>query len=146
MEYWSSICSVLVDVARKVVRLGFDVIELLAKPCIFLYHNRWLCCVMMNLSLKRVRAWTVPVLKWYQTGAFSSEHFVPPVEEFKSVLKALDTPSRPGTPGTTVLKVCRLCSKENKDVMSNQWKLTIRENGSYYCYRCSHGMKLMLRK
>jgi hypothetical protein len=130
----------------KSCKLGFDVVGLLVKPCIFRNYNRWICCVMMNLSLKRVGAWTVPVSKWYQTGAFVSEHFVPPVEEFKSVLNALDTPTRPGgTPGTTVLKVCRLCSKENKDVMSNHWKLTIRENGSYYCFRCSHGMELMLR-
>ncbi len=41
--------------------------------------------------------------------------------------------------GDIEVKECHLCSKGNKSKMDNLWKLNIRSNGTYYCFRCSCG-------
>jgi hypothetical protein len=33
-------------------------------------------------------------------------------------------------------KICRLCTKKNKDKIDNIWKLSVRHDGSYHCFRC----------
>jgi len=35
--------------------------------------------------------------------------------------------------------VCNLCDKERKTNADNIWKLRVRQDGSYYCFRCSKG-------
>eukprot|EP00981_Chlorochromonas_danica_P015560 scaffold13271_cov179-Ochromonas_danica.AAC.3 len=41
--------------------------------------------------------------------------------------------------GCLEVKQCNLCSKGNKDKADNLWKLNVRPDGSYYCYRCAIG-------
>ena len=37
------------------------------------------------------------------------------------------------------VKECKLCLKGNRNKLGNQWKLFVRCDGSYYCYRCANG-------
>lgn len=60
-------------------------------------------------------------------------------EEIVHVINTLKTEHRVKDDGYIELKECNLCSKPNKDKVDNIWKLNIRPDGSYYCYRCSMG-------
>jgi hypothetical protein len=39
--------------------------------------------------------------------------------------------------GFVEVRECHLCNKQNKNKPDNIWKLGIRANGSYHCFRCS---------
>jgi hypothetical protein len=73
------------------------------------------------------------------SSTFVSEHFTPDPLDFKSVLANMDSKTRVASDGTLTVKVCRLCPKGNKEDVGNHWKLTVRPNGSYFCYRCTQG-------
>jgi twinkle protein len=53
------------------------------------------------------------------------------------IAAAMNTEYRTNSSGDYELKHCHFCSKGNKDNHDNLWKLVVRENASYYCYRCS---------
>lgn len=80
------------------------------------------------------------------TKTFTSEHFIPDSTELKNVITSLNSDTRVANNGSVTVKVCRLCSKGNKDDMGNLWKLTIRNDGSHHCFRCSQGMTLQTQK
>lgn len=67
------------------------------------------------------------------------------------LLAALATKARVRSNGDYEVKHCNLCDKPNKEKLDNLWKLLIRPDCSYYCYRCACGggssnMKLILSK
>jgi hypothetical protein len=71
-------------------------------------------------------------------STFVSEHYQVEKEEILSLLKTMDTETRQKTAdGPIEVKVCKLCPKKNKTNPDNIWKLNVRQNGSYHCYRCS---------
>ena len=81
-------------------------------------------------------------VKRLSSKTFVSNHYVPDTEDMKKVVAALDSDTRVQNDGVLSVKVCRLCTKGNKDDMGNLWKLLIRRDGSYHCYRCTQGIKL----
>ena len=76
---------------------------------------------------------------------FVSEHYSPDAEDMKKVVAAMDSDTRLQNDGVLSVKVCRLCTKGNKDDMGNLWKLLIRKDGSFHCYRCTQGMGTISR-
>ena len=52
------------------------------------------------------------------------------VDDMKTVYRQKDENS------PIEVKECRLCDKKNKSAPDNLWKLNIRPDGSYNCYRC----------
>jgi twinkle protein len=69
---------------------------------------------------------------------FVSKHYVVPPNELKKVIDHMSSETRPQN-GQLQVKVCKLCTKSNKTKADNIWKLNIRPDGSYYCFRCSCG-------
>lgn len=82
---------------------------------------------------------TVGNVRSLSSTTFVSEHFTPDPTDFKNVLANMDSKTRVASDGTLTVKVCRLCPKGNKEDVGNHWKLTLRPNGSYFCYRCTKG-------
>lgn len=82
---------------------------------------------------------TIGYVRKLSSGTFVSEHFTPDPTDFKNVLANMDSKTRVASDGTLTVKVCKLCSKGNKEDVGNHWKLTLRPNGSYFCYRCTQG-------
>lgn len=76
-------------------------------------------------------------------GAFVSKHFKVSDGEMIEVLQEMDTEirenSNSGNGKIVEVKECKLCIKSNKNKLDNLWKLFVRCDGSYYCYRCSQG-------
>lgn len=70
---------------------------------------------------------------------FVSDHFVPEAEDMQAIVDALGSETRAKTEGEIEVKICNLCTKGNKQDLGNLWKLLLRKNGSYFCYRCSKG-------
>ena len=66
-----------------------------------------------------------------------SKHYNVDAAELRGVVDRMETDMRRADNGELCLKVCKLCSKGNKTKADNIWKLRIRKDGSYYCYRCS---------
>lgn len=65
---------------------------------------------------------------------------LPPVdatEAVSSFVKSLPSEHRIDSKGQFEIKECRLCSKGGFEKPDNCWKLSIRTDGSYYCYRCA---------
>ncbi|RYH05345.1 hypothetical protein EON65_44995 [archaeon] len=60
-------------------------------------------------------------------------------DEVRDVVDRLNTETRVRDNGYMEVKICGLCPKGNKDKIDNLWKLNIRPDGSYYCYRCAVG-------
>lgn len=56
-----------------------------------------------------------------------------------TVVDSLQTEHRLKDNGCLELKQCNLCSKPNKEKVDNIWKLNVRPDGSYYCFRCGIG-------
>ena len=79
--------------------------------------------------------------KGFSSKTFVSEHYTPDAEDMKKVVAAMDSDTRLQNDGVLSVKICRLCTKGNKDDMGNLWKLLIRKDGSFHCYRCSQGAK-----
>ena len=59
--------------------------------------------------------------------------------EVQEMLNLMISEKRIATNGDTQVKECYLCEKKNKCEEDNIWRLYVRSNGSYYCYRCSKG-------
>ena len=62
-------------------------------------------------------------------------------DDFKSIITNLKSDVRQNKDGEILVKCCRLCDKKNKMAEGNLWKLVIRNNASFYCYRCAFGGK-----
>lgn len=56
-----------------------------------------------------------------------------------AVVAQWNTSYRAKPTGEVEVKECHLCSKGNRSNIDNLWKLCVRPNGSYYCFRCSCG-------
>eukprot|EP01039_Chlorochromonas_danica_P005868 gene5868-6461_t len=69
----------------------------------------------------------------------STSNVLLPSEEIMTVINAMKTDHRQRENGCLEVKQCNLCSKGNKDKADNLWKLNVRPDGSYYCYRCAIG-------
>ena len=70
-------------------------------------------------------------------NSFVSKHFKLDQNELKKVIATMDTEYRDCQDGIE-FKLCKLCSKGNKTHSGNIWKLRVRTDGSFYCFRCSH--------
>lgn len=72
---------------------------------------------------------------------FVSKHYeVNPSELTSLITKSFKDVRRNDSSETVEIKKCfNDCVKERKGMADNAWKLNIRQNGSYYCYRCSSG-------
>ena len=62
----------------------------------------------------------------------------PPSAEVASVVACMNSEVRKKSNGDYEVKICRLCDKENKFNEDNLWKLLVRPDGSYHCYRCAN--------
>lgn len=70
-------------------------------------------------------------------STFVSEHYQVEKEEILSLLKTMETETRQkSASGPYEVKECKLCNKKNRSMPDNIWKLNVRQNGSYHCYRC----------
>ena len=76
---------------------------------------------------------------WCCFSTFVSKHFTVDPVEFKRLLDTMGTEVRlaSNSEDDIELKVCKLCMKGNKTKGDNLWKLRIRKNGSFYCFRCA---------
>lgn len=99
-------------------------------------------CLLASQALHRS---TFGCFRNLASSTFVSEHFSPDQADFKNVLENMDSKTRVASDGTLTVKVCRLCSKGNKEDVGNHWKLTVRPNGSYFCYRCTQGVVLEMQ-
>lgn len=72
-------------------------------------------------------------------STFVSKHFNVDPKELGRVISSMNTEIREGTDGKIEIKECKMCPKGNKSKPDNLWKLLVRKDGSYYCYRCSKG-------
>ncbi len=54
-------------------------------------------------------------------------------------LQRLNTKTRVNSSNYLEVKECYLCNKGKKSNADNCWKLNVRADGSYYCFRCSVG-------
>jgi hypothetical protein len=62
---------------------------------------------------------------------------IEPHDAIKKFVSSLPSEHRADGKGQFEIKECRLCSKEGYEKADNCWKLTVRTDGSYYCYRCA---------
>ena len=69
----------------------------------------------------------------------SNQHEDVDRDEIEVVVNKMGTKFREKSNGDLELEVCKLCPKDNKMNMDNLWKLIVRPDGSYYCYRCAKG-------
>ena len=83
--------------------------------------------------------------RYFSSKTFVSEHYSPDAEDMKKVISAMDSDTRLQNDGVLSVKICRLCTKGNKDDMGNLWKLLIRKDGSFHCYRCTQGLNTTSR-
>jgi hypothetical protein len=70
-------------------------------------------------------------------STFISSHFIVNKQELNEIIKGMKSPTRQREDGQIEIQICNLCSKQNKNNPDNTWKLLVRPNGSYHCYRCS---------
>ena len=72
---------------------------------------------------------------------FVSRHFAVESSELASLINKSFKDHRLNSSAETVeIKTCfQDCTRERKGQTDNAWKLNIRKDGSYYCYRCSSG-------
>lgn len=90
--------------------------------------------------LCRIRTGNVHSLRHLST--FVSKHYVAdPTEISNLITVALKSEYRRNGNGEFEIKECTdiICSRPNKSKPDNTWKFLIREDGSYYCHRCSKG-------
>lgn len=74
-------------------------------------------------------------------GTFVSKHYEADPAELRELISTSfkDYRSNAST-GVVEIKQCFSdCPRERKGMHDNAWKLNIRTDGSYYCYRCSSG-------
>lgn len=72
-------------------------------------------------------------------STFVSKHYTVDPVEFRRFIDTMGSEVRLASNNTDDIevKVCKLCMKGNKTKGDNIWKLRIRKNGSYYCFRCA---------
>jgi len=72
---------------------------------------------------------------------FVSKHFAVEPSELAGLINKSFKDHRLNSSAETVeIKTCfQDCTRERKGLNDNAWKLNIRKDGSYYCFRCSSG-------
>ena len=72
-------------------------------------------------------------------STFVSKHYTVDPVEFKRLIDAMGSEVRQAGNNKDVVevKVCKLCVKGNKTKADNIWKLRVRKDGSYHCFRCA---------
>jgi len=75
------------------------------------------------------------------SGTFVSKHYeADPVELRELISTSFKDYRSNASTGVVEIKQCFSdCPRERKGMHDNAWKLNIRTDGSYYCYRCSSG-------
>lgn len=70
-------------------------------------------------------------------GVARTKSFSVDPRKIGEVLGKMNSESSKQANGDICVRECSLCDKGNKSKPDNQWKLIVRPDGSYYCYRCS---------
>lgn len=79
------------------------------------------------------------MIKTLSMSTFVSKHFAVDEKEIDEIIGRMNTQSRTLPDGQIEVKECSLCDKPNKSKADNLWKLKVRTDGSFYCFRCSYG-------